>query len=159
MISASGLISSQLFKIFSYPFKIIVVGKNICCNIHFYIMCMCEFYSLFHFFHREIFCFRTQARNASPPIYTASAPKITAVFNTSRLLAGINSSIGLSHLPSTPCFMLTATPSPKRNNRCDQLLSVFQFIQIFPHSRMYCTVSAFYRKSGFYDIPILHHIV
>ena len=33
--------------------------------------------------------------NASPPIYTASAPKITAVFNTSRLLAGINSSIGL----------------------------------------------------------------
>ena len=33
--------------------------------------------------------------NASPPIYTASAPKITAVFNTSRLLAGINNSIGL----------------------------------------------------------------
>ena len=28
----------------------------------------------------------------SPPIYTASAPNITAVFNTSRLLAGINNS-------------------------------------------------------------------
>ena len=30
--------------------------------------------------------------NASPPMYTASAPNTTAVFNTSRLLAGINNS-------------------------------------------------------------------
>ena len=63
---------SQLFKIFSYPFKIIVVGKNICCNIHFYIMCMCEFYSLFHFFHRKIFCFRTQPKCFSSDIYCIS---------------------------------------------------------------------------------------
>ena len=59
---------------------------------------------------------------AEPPMYTASAPNITAVLSTSRLPAGIKSSgflLPAIILPSFPCpfpyasfFMLTVTPSP-----------------------------------------------
>ena len=43
-------------------------------------------------FYKEKFFDFARRLNASPPIYTASAPKTTAVFNTSKLLAGTKSS-------------------------------------------------------------------
>ena len=42
----------------------------------------------------------------------SSAPKITATFNTSKLLAGINSSGCLAISYSSLAFVLSATPSP-----------------------------------------------
>ena len=106
----------KLLKVSSCTLKVIVMCQDISCNINLNISFMGELNTLF------------LNPNASPPIYTASAPNITAIFKTSRLLAGMRSSVSLplyicpAILSSFPrcfstaflyyCFTLNVIPSP-----------------------------------------------
>ena len=69
--------------------------------------------AFFHVLHRKVFAF-ARSPKTSPPMYTASAPKITATFNTSRLLAGTSNSGFLMLFPfyslSSSCFRVPFAP-------------------------------------------------
>src|SRR5699024_10510476 len=82
---------------------------------------------------------------ASPPIYTASAPKVTAVFRTSRLPAGIRSS-GLFFVSFIVLFLFPLYADrhavPHRKDGGYKRGMMLELIQVFPHPGMDGAVSS-----------------
>ena len=91
MIKASGPISFSSFKYSAAPSR-----SSLCARIFTVTWTLapwsCANRTPSFMSSMEKFFAFARSPNASPPIYTASAPNITAVFNTSRLLAGISNS-------------------------------------------------------------------
>src|SRR5699024_5279355 len=94
--------------------------------------------------------------------YTASAPKTTATFKTSRLLAGTSNSgffILLFLFPSSSGKNTYRHSVSQRKHTGNQFLSVFQLIKIFPHPFMNGSVPSFHHEPGFNDISVLQYVI